>query len=47
MKKEYVSPIMEITEFDTEDVITTSGDEKRAIPDYIIDGDDGNDNEII
>ncbi len=26
MKKEYISPEMEITKFDTEDVITTSGD---------------------
>ena len=26
MKKLYIKPEMEITEFDTEDVITTSGD---------------------
>ena len=25
MKKEYITPEMEITEFDTEDIITTSG----------------------
>ena len=25
MKKEYITPEMEITEFETEDVITTSG----------------------
>ncbi len=33
MKKTYIKPEMEITEFETEDVITTSGGEE------IIDGD--------
>ena len=27
MKKEYISPIAEIIEFDTKDVITTSGED--------------------
>ena len=27
MSKEYIKPVMEITEFETEDVITTSGEE--------------------
>ena len=39
MKKKYVFHVMEITEFDIEDVITTSGDEETASPDYDINGD--------
>lgn len=39
MKKKYVSPVMEITEFDIEDVITTSGETNRYIPDYDVNGD--------
>ena len=26
MEKKYITPVMEITEFDTEDIITTSGE---------------------
>ncbi len=31
-KKQYVTPEMEITEFDTEDVITTSGGQPNGQP---------------
>lgn len=33
MKKQYESPIMEIVEFETEDIICTSGDPNPIIPD--------------
>lgn len=31
-KKNYITPEMEITEFDTEDVITTSGNDLPIVP---------------
>lgn len=38
MEKQYVKPDMEITEFETEDVISTSGGGPR----HLIEGDNGN-----
>ena len=32
MKKQYESPVMEIVEFEAEDIITTSGIENSLIP---------------
>lgn len=35
MKKQYESPVMEIVEFEAEDIITTSGIENSLIPDEV------------
>jgi hypothetical protein len=39
MREKYTSPEMEIIEFDTEDVITTSMTNGNNVPDYSGDGD--------
>lgn len=39
MREKYTSPEMEIIEFDTEDVITTSMTNGKIVPDYSGEGD--------
>lgn len=35
--KKYITPEIEITEFDTEDVITTSNGDPQELPDFPVD----------